>query len=369
MKTNTLIVGAGIIGLAIAREISTLGKEVIVLERHNRSGEETSSRNSGVIHSGIYYPTESNKAVLCVEGNNLLYEYAKNRDIAHKNTGKIVVATTFEEIDRLEFLAQRGRDNNVEGLQILSETEVKKLQKEINAKQALYCPSSGIIDVPELVQSIEAELQEQGVIISFNTEVKEIEVKDSSHFDVKVKSEEDFSIEAENVINAAGLNAIQIANNIKGLSKGLIPKAYFAKGHYFQLSGQHPFKGCLVYPLNRKHGLGVHVSLDISGKVRFGPETSWVEEIDYSFDESLKDQFVNAIQSYWPKLNPAKLIPDYTGIRPKIYGPEEEPADFMIQTSKEHQVEGLINLFGIESPGLTSSFSLARRVVKVLFNL
>ena len=367
MKTDTVIIGAGVVGLAIAREIGRKGHEVIILEKHFRAGEETSSRNSGVIHSGIYYPTGSKKAILCVEGNNLLYEYAQKRNIAHRNTGKIVVATTAEEINRLELLFQRGTDNNVKGLKLLTKNDVVKLQAEIRAEQALYCPSSGIIDAAELVQSLEAELQEQGIITAFNSTVEQIEVKSSSGFTVKVSTEESFSIEAEKVINSAGLNAVHLASKIKGIPEGVIPKAYFAKGHYFQLSGKHPFNDYLVYPLNDRDGLGVHVSVDISGKARFGPDVTWVKELEYSFNESLKDKFVEAIQSYWPALNPDKLLPDYTGIRPKIYGPEDEPADFLIQTSKEHQVEGLVNLLGIESPGLTCSFSIAREVVKALF--
>ena len=363
MKTNTVIIGAGIIGMSIAREIAKRGQEVIILEKHPRAGEETSSRNSGVIHSGIYYPTGSKKALFCVEGNRLLYEYAKRRKVPHKNTGKLVVATSPEEIEKLESLNRRGTDNNVEGLKLLSKKEVMNKQAEIKAEEALYCPSSGIIDAAALIQSLEAELQELGVIVSFNSEVTGIQVIGSNEFRLEVTSSEDFIINSENLINSAGLKAVSLAKKIKAIPSDIIPKAYFAKGHYFQLSGDHPFKDCLIYPLNSKDGLGVHVSVDITGKARFGPDVTWVEELDYSFDQSLKSKFVNVIQSYWPSLNPEKLSPDYTGIRPKIYGPEEEPADFLIQTSKEHKIPGLVNLFGIESPGLTCSFAIAKKLV------
>ena len=365
MKTDTVIIGAGVIGLAIAKEISRKGHEVIVLEQHSRAGEETSSRNSGVIHSGIYYPTESNKAIFCVEGNRLLYEYAKKRNIGHRNTGKLVVATTFKEIDQLESLMERGKNNGVEGLEMISKKGVEKIQPEIKAELALFCPSSGIIDAADLILGLEVELQQKGVITTFNSKVEGVEVKSRSGFILNVRAEENFFIEADNLINSAGLNAVGLAKKIKGIPEDLLPKSYFAKGHYFQLSGEHPFNNHLVYPLHTKDSLGLHVSVDISGKVRFGPDVSWVEDLDYSFDESLKEEFVKAIRSYWPNLNPEKLSPDYTGIRPKIYAPKEEPADFMVQTSTEHGVEGLVNLFGIESPGLTCSLALARNVARI----
>ena len=366
MKTDTVIIGAGVVGLAMAKEISRKGHEVVVLEQHSRSGEETSSRNSGVIHSGIYYPKDSNKALSCVEGNRLLYEYANKRNIWHRNTGKLVVATTHKDVDRLESLLEKGNDNGVEGLKLLSKKEVKKIQPEIKAELALFCPSSGIVDAADLILKLEAELQQKEVIISFNSKVKEIKTKSPSGFVVYVTSSERFNIEADNVVNSAGLHAVELARNIRGMPEDLIPQAYYAKGHYFHLSGSHPFNKNLVYPLNTKDSLGIHVSVDMSGKARFGPDVSWVEDLDYKFDESLKDRFVKDIQSYWPELNSDKLFPDYVGIRPKIYGPKEEPADFIIQTYKEHGVQGLVNLFGIESPGLTSSLALAKKVGKIL---
>ena len=361
LKTNTVIVGAGIVGLAVAREISTSGHEVVVLEKHSRSGEETSSRNSGVIHSGIYYPENSIKAILCTEGNRLLYEYARRNNIGHKNTGKLIVASTQAEVNKLESLMERGKNNGIKGLELLSKAKLSKKQKEIKGELALYCPTSGIIDAAELISSLEADLQKKKVIVSFNSEVKKIE-KNSSGFLIKVASSEDFYIQADNLINSAGLNAVELANKIDGLPKHVLPKAYFAKGHYFQLSGSHPFKNHLVYPLNKKDSLGVHVSIDISGKARFGPDISWVEEVNYQFDITLKNKFVKDIRTWWPNLYPDKLTPDYCGIRPKIYGPHEQPSDFVIQSDKDHTLNGLVNLFGIESPGLTCSLALAKKV-------
>ena len=367
MKTDTLIVGAGIIGLAIAREISKEGQQVVVLEKNKRAGDETSSRNSGVIHSGIYYPTGSLKAIFCVEGNRLLYEYVKKRNIGYRNTGKLVVATSSEEIDKLEQLHAKGRENGVEGLELLTKDRVEKIQPEIKAELAMFCPSSGIIDASDFILSLEADLQQKGVTVSFNAKVENIN-KLNKGFSVQVNSEESYSVDAETVINCAGLNAVDIASRTEDLNQDLVPEAYYGKGHYFQLNGNHPFKKHLVYPLPAKDSLGVHVSLDISGKVRFGPDLTWVEELDYSFDETLKEKFIESIKIYWPNLNPEKLTPDYTGIRPKIYGPGGKTADFLLQTSKEHKLEGLINLLGIESPGLTASLSIAKKVSSILFS-
>lgn len=366
LRVDTVIVGAGIVGLAIAREIAKRETEVIILEQHSRAGEETSSRNSGVIHSGIYYPTGSNKALLCVQGNKLLYEYAEQRGINHRNTGKIVVANSKEQIKQLEALYTKGEDNGVEGLELLSRQSIAEYNSEIVSEMGLFCPSSGIIDTAELVQALEAELQEYDVLTSFNSKVEYIEYLGPSHFRITVQSKERYSFEANNIINASGLGAVELANKVEALDQSLIPKAYLAKGHYFQLSGKNPFGDCLIYPLNNKDSLGVHVSIDFSGKARFGPDLTWVDKKDYSFDNSLKEKFVEAIHSYWPSLDPDKLIPDYTGIRPKIYGPKEEPADFIIQSSSDHGIDGLVNLFGIESPGLTSSFAIAKAVVQKL---
>ena len=262
---------------------------------------------------------------------------------------------------------ENGKRNNVKDLELISKKRIHRFQPEILAESALYCPSSGIIDAAELILSLEAEVQQKDIITSYNSEVEEIEVSDSTGITLHVRAEESFTIEADNVINSAGLHAVDLARKIKGIPEGILPKSYFAKGHYFQLSGNHPFKKHLVYPLPTKDSLGVHVSFDMSGKVKFGPDVFWIEGIDYSFNESRKDDFVSAIKTYWPDLNPDKLFPDYTGIRPKIYGPTEEPADFVIQTSKQHKIKGLVNLFGIESPGLTCSLPLAKKVANLLF--
>ena len=255
---------------------------------------------------------------------------------------------------------------------ILSSCDRKRKQfpspsLKILAESALYCPSSGVIDAAELILSLEAEVQQKNIITSLNSEVQGIEISNSTGITLHVQAEERFTIEADNVINCAGLHAVDLARKIKEIPESILPKSYLAKGHYFQLSGNHPFKKYLIYPLPTKDSLGVHLSFDRSGKVKFGPDISWIEDVDYSFNEYRKDDFVSAIQTYWPDLNPDKLFPDYTGIRPKINGPTEDQADFIIQTSEQHKIKGLVNLFGIESPGLTSSLSLAKKVTNLLF--
>ena len=232
---------------------------------------------------------------------------------------------------------ENGKRNNVEDLELISKKRIHRFQPEILAESALYCPSSGIIDAAELILSLETEVQQKDIITSYNSEVEEIEVSDSTGITLHVRAEESFTIEADNVINSAGLHAVDLARKIKGIPEGILPKSYFAKGHYFQLSGNHPFKKHLVYPLPTKDSLGVHLSFDMSGKVKFGPDVFWIEGIDYSFNESRKDDFVSAIKTYWPDLNSDKLFPDYTGIRPKIYGPTEEPADFCYTDFKATQ--------------------------------
>ena len=251
---------------------------------------------------------------------------------------------------------------------MLTIKEAKSMQNDLVIQEALYCPSTGIFDTADFIQSLEADIQANGGIISFRSEVKDITIKSKQLFEINVKSENNFTLEAENIVNACGLSSTNLAEKIDSLKNELIPKSFFSKGHYFQLNGKHPFNSTLIYPINTNEGLGIHVTLDVSGKVRFGPDTEWIEEIDYSFDKSRKEKFFEAIRTYWPTIDKNKLMPDYTGIRPKIVGPGEDPADFLIQASSSHNIDGLINLFGIESPGLTSSLSIAKKVRKLLNN-
>ena len=369
LKTHTVVIGAGVIGLSIAREISSLGHEVILLEKKNICGEGISSRNSGVIHSGLYYNKDSNKAKLCLEGNNLLYQYANEKDIPYNKCGKIIIASTDEEKKIIDRLYANGLANGVEGLEILTQSEVYNIQPDIRAKAGLLSKTTGIIDVPELIKRLEVDLQSNRGILSLNSNVDEISINNKQRFNINVKSNENFCIESDYLINAAGLDAIKVAKNISTLPLQHIPRQYYAKGHYFKISGPHPFNGPLIYPINNKDGLGIHLTFNIDNTIKFGPDVSWTNKIDYSFDEKIKDKFILAIKKYWPELNSDKLMFDYVGIRPKIYGPKEKPADFLIQTYSDHGIKRLVNLFGIESPGLTSSLAIAKKVKNQLFDL
>lgn len=365
IKTHTIVIGAGVVGLSVAREIASKGHEVVILEKSALCGEGISSRNSGVIHSGIYYENGSEKAKLCLQGNRLIYQYAKDRKIPFQQCGKIVVATSEQEKKALKNLYNNGLSNGVKGLKLLTQSEVEEIQPGIKIKAGLLSKTTGIIDVPELIQSLEADLQSYNTILCLRSNVQKILINDINSFSVMVDAEEKYCIESKNLINAAGLDAIDLAKKILGLSKKYIPRAYYAKGHYFKISGAHPFNGPLIYPINSKDGLGIHLTYDLDGCIKFGPDVSWIHEKEYGFDDGIKEKFVLAIKRYWPGLNPEKLMPDYIGIRPKIYGPSEKPVDFLIQTSEAHGIKGLVNLFGIESPGLTSAMAIAKKVESV----
>ncbi len=366
LKTHTIVIGAGVIGLSIAKDIASMGREVILLEKNSICGEGISSRNSGVIHSGLYYEKGSKKAEFCLKGNHLLYEYAKDRNIPHKRCGKIIIASNQGEKEAIKHLYANGLANGVGELELLTESEILKIQPEIKAKSGLLSRSTGIIDVPRLIQCLEADLQSYNGILSLQSPVNAISINEKKLFNVYVGGDESFCIESQNLVNSAGLSAIMLAKNISGLSSRFIPKQYYAKGHYFKISGPHPFNGPLIYPVNTKDGLGIHLTFNLDNTIKFGPDVSWITEEDYDFDENIKDKFIFAIKKFWPGLNPEKLMLDYVGIRPKIYGPNQQPADFLIQTSVEHGIKGLVNLFGIESPGLTSAFAISKRVQEIL---
>ncbi len=362
--SESVVIGGGVVGLSVARELALNKSKVIILEKEPCNGSETSSRNSGVIHSGIYYPQNSLKSKFCVEGNRLLYRYARDRNITFRNTGKIVIASSFDEISDLENLYENGRHNGVSGLELLTQSKIiKNYVEDLTAVAGLYCPSSGIIDAHDLVMALESDLQSLGVIVSNNTFVNNIHYNSSKGYEVEAQSREGFfNIKCDVLINCAGLNATEVAKRIDKMQADKVPRTYFAKGHYFSLSGDHPFKDLLIYPLPSKDSLGIHVSPDTSGKIRFGPDLNWIEDLDYSFQENIKEKFYTSIKKYWPAIDKQKLHPDYTGIRPKIYGPLEKAVDFQIQTSDDHGLHGLINLFGIESPGLTSSLAIGKYV-------
>ena len=355
---DVVIIGGGVIGLSIAREISKSGRETIVLEKNDRAGDVTSSRNSGVIHAGIYYPEDFLKSKLCVEGNRLIYEYAKSKKINHKQYGKFIIATSESELSNLESILIQGKRNKVEKAQVLENNP------GLIFHEALYSPSSGVIDVPEYVTALEGDIQHFGGLISLRTTFISSMIK-KKKFLINCKADDYFSIESKYLINCSGLSNETTLKNIESFPIDNIYPNYYAKGHYFKYSGKSPFSN-LIYPVYGKHSLGIHVGFDLAGGMRFGPDVEFIKEIDYCFDESLKEKFVDSISCYWPDINPNKLHPDYTGIRPKITKPNESMRDFSIQTSVHHGIKNFINLQGIESPGLTSSLAIGKLVKNLL---
>ena len=361
--TDVVIIGGGVIGLGIAREISTTGRETIVLEKNDRTGDVTSSRNSGVIHAGIYYPENFLKTKLCVEGNRLIYEYAKDKKINHKKYGKYIIASNKTELSNLEAILIQGKKNKVKIRRVENE-KVLETNPGLIFQEALYSPNSGVIDVPEYVTALEGYIQHNGGLISLRTAFLAAKKK-KDKFIIDCKTEDKFSIESKYLINCSGLSNELTLKNIKDFPKDKIYRNYYAKGHYFKYSGKPPFSN-LIYPVSGQHSLGIHVGFDLAGGMRFGPDVEFVKEIDYSFNESLKSKFIDSISKYWPDINPAKLNPDYTGIRPKITNPNETMQDFNIQTADEHGISNFINLQGIESPGLTASLAIAKFVKNLL---
>ena len=363
MFFDLTIVGAGVVGLSIARSCSSLGMSVVVLERDSRAGEGISSRNSGVIHAGIYYPNESLKTKFCLTGNKLLYDYAEAKNINHKKIGKYIIASSKEELEQLEAIYEKGILNSV-NLDFLSKDEMKLIYPDLNIEAGIYSPSTGIIDVPELISAIEGDIQFNKGLISFNTKFISAQ-KNKNGFTISCNDGNNFAIETKHLINAGGVHSDIISQQIENLDSKYYSQIKFAKGHYFKYSGPHPFT-TLVYPLANEFSSGLHVGFDLSGQIRFGPDITWVNEIDYSFDESLKDNFLFAIKKYWPDIDPRKLQPDYVGIRPKLQNANEAMKDFSISDSKIHGVDGLINIQGIESPGVTSSLAIGEYVKNLI---
>ena len=363
-QIECVIVGAGVVGLSIARELALGGRDVLIIEKEDAFGIHTSSRNSEVIHAGIYYPKDSLKAQLCVQGKKMLYEYCELRSVPHKRVGKLIVATEDFEIDTVKQYIDKAGDNGVNDLLWLSQSEVAELEPEVSSVGAAFSPSTGIIDSHSYMLSLLGDTENAGGVVVYQTSVASIEPQNGG-FIVKTEGLNAHEIKTEILINAAGLYACDVARTIADLDDALIPKPYYAKAHYYSLSGRNPFTH-LVYPVARKASLGVHVTVDMGGAARFGPDLDWIEGIDYSFDASRGQLFYDAIRRYWPSVVRDQLQPGYTGIRPKISGPNEPAADFLIQSHQDHQMKGLINLFGIESPGLTSSLAIAELVAQLI---
>lgn len=356
-KLDCIVIGAGAVGLAIARALALKGREVVVLEKAGLIGTETSSHNSEVIHAGIYYPKDSLKARFCVEGRKRLYPFLAERGIAHRKCGKLIVATNETQKQELANIAARAAANSVDDLRMVGEVELRSMEPALKACAALLSPSTGILDSHGLMLACQGDLEDRGGMIAFRSEVEKLDPSDDG-ITVTVGGEAAMQVSAKTVVNAAGLYAPQIAARTEGLSPAHKPKAYFAKGNYFSLSQKAPFSH-LIYPVPEAAGLGVHLTLDLGGQARFGPDVEWVETPDYAVDPARGDVFYAAIRDYWPDLPDGALKADYAGIRPKLQAPGEAAHDFRIDGPTAHGLPGLVNLFGIESPGLTSSLAIA----------
>jgi len=363
---DCVVLGAGVVGLAVARELALAGREVLVAEAGPAIGTGISARNSEVIHAGIYYPPGSLKAHLCVQGRRMLYDYCAARGVGHKRLGKLVVASSPRQTPALAALARQARANGVDDLCALSAREALALEPALRCSAALLSPSTGIVDSHALMLALQGDAQALGAQYVFNTPFTGGRAEADGLFTLAFGGAEPLSLRARCVVNAAGLAAPAVARRLAGQPEDRIPHAYFCKGSYFVLAGKPPFSR-LVYPLPDEAGLGVHLTLDMGGQARFGPDVEWVSGEDYRLDPGRAQGFYGAIRRYWPGLPDNALAPGYTGIRPKIAGPGQPAADFVIAGPRTHGVGNLVNLFGIESPGLTACLALAQAVRKALY--
>lgn len=372
-RLDVIVIGAGLVGLAIARTFSIAGRDVVVIDRNTHIASETSARNSEVIHAGLYYPPGSLKARTCVDGRRLLYRYCADRNVTVEQCGKIIVATTTAEVPALKTLMARAKANGVDDLVYLSEQEALAKEPNIACVAAFFSPSSGVINSHGFARALETDLQRSGATIVLHTTAISLkEDGDAMSLATRDPSGQDYAIRARTVINAAGhgahhLSATLFKDRLKVHTTYRPPKPFFAKGHYFDYTGSNPFSH-LIYPMPTPHALGIHLTLGIDGSAKFGPDLSWVDEPDYAFDDpdgARHQAFVDAIRLYWPDIQSDKLHPGMTGIRPKISGPGDPSADFAVHGEQTHGVPGYVALYGIESPGLTASLSLAKHVVRL----
>jgi len=362
-QVDTVVVGAGVVGLAVARALALAGREVLVLEATEAIGTQTSARNSEVIHAGIYYPQGSLKAQLCVRGKQLLYAYCAERGIGHRRCGKLIVATSSEQVAQLQGIIAKAAANGVDDLVLLTREQARALEPALECVAAVHSPSTGIVDSHGLMLALQGDLEHAGGMVAFNSPLASARIMSQG---IELYAHDGTQLRARTVVNAAGVHAPTLARRFDGLDPIHIPGAYYAKGNYFTLAGRSPFHR-LIYPVPEAAGLGVHLTIDLGGQAKFGPDVQWVEAPDdLAVDPARGLAFYAEVRKYWPALPEGALQPGYAGIRPKISGPGEAARDFLIHGPAAHGVPGLVNLFGIESPGLTSSLAIAEHVAALL---
>jgi len=365
---QTVVVGAGVVGLAIARELALGGREVIILESEEAIGTVTSARNSEVIHGGMYYAKDSNKARLCVRGKHLLYEYCQSHGVNHNRIGKLIVAANEDEIPVLEDIRQKAIVNGINDLRYVNADELHHIEPNVRAARALLSPSTGLVDSHGLMLALQGDAENDGAMIALSSPVESGRIEDGK-FTLQVGGATPMDLSCSDLINSAGLGALKLAGSITGLPPDFVPPQprLLAKGNYFILAGKSPFNR-LIYPVPFVGGLGIHSTLDLGGQTKFGPDAEWTASPSYEVDPGRADSFYQSVRRYWPDLPDGSLSPGYAGIRPKLRGPEAGKYidDFLIQGPKHHGVAGLVNLFGIESPGLTSSLAIAEDVRALL---
>jgi L-2-hydroxyglutarate oxidase LhgO len=365
-RLDAVVIGAGVVGLAVARELALAGREVVILDAEEAIGTHTSSRNSEVIHAGIYYPKGSLKARSCVSGKESLYAYCESHGVPHRRCGKLIVATDPAQLDELNSIRAKAHANGVPDVDWIAKEKVNEWEPELFCIGALHSPSTGIIDSHALMLAYLGDAESAGAMLGLKSAFQSARAKNGA-FELRVEGSD--PIQCSVLVNSAGLRAPSVAKAIDGYPATLAPRELYAKGNYYSLNRKNPFSR-LIYPVPEPGGLGVHVTLDMGGQARFGPDVEWVEKIglkeDYAVDPFRAERFYGAIRRYWPGLPDGALAPGYSGIRPKTAGPKDPSPDFEIQGPRRHGIPGLVHLFGIESPGLTASLALAAMVLDEL---
>lgn len=366
-EIDCVVAGAGAIGLAVARELAQAGREVLIVESEDAFGRGVSSRSSEVVHAGMYYPPGSLRAQVCVEGKWLLYDFMKKHNVAHTRCGKLIVACEAHEVETLQAIVDRGAANGVQDLSLLDQKQATALEPELTCLAAILSPSTGMMDSAGIMLALLGEAENAGATLAVRSPVVSGRVG-GSQIEIDIGGAEPMTVGCAVFVNSTSLNAPDIASKLEGLDAVHVPDAYFGKGSYFSMTGKVPFKR-LIYPCPVVGGLGIHLTIDVGGQARFGPDIEWVEQPDYEVDPARGDQFYTLVRRYWPGLPDGVLQPSYAGVRPKIVPPGHQAQDFRIDGPQVHGVPGLINLFGMESPGLTSSLAIGRYVMNLISEL